>query len=68
MISRNDLSEETIAILNDSIKTKDIFCFALRMLNNDFDRFELIDFVSKEFKTTKKLSKEIVFDALQYVN
>jgi hypothetical protein len=68
MITRNDLQNETIEFLNVCIKKCDIFTFALRMLNNDFDPSELVDFLKKEFKTNKEFSKKVVSEALTCID
>jgi hypothetical protein len=68
MITRNDLQKETIEFLDVCIKKSDIFTFALRMLNNDFDKLEVIEFIKKEFKTNKEFSKKVVYEALTCID
>lgn len=68
MISRKDLHKETIQILNTCVKTGDIFTFALRMLNNDFNKYEVIDFLKKEFKVSKEFSEKWVNEALTCID
>ena len=68
MITRNDLNSETIEFLNVCIKTGDFFTFALRMLNNDFNPSELINFLKKEFKVSKEFSQKWVNEALTCID
>ena len=68
MITRNDLHSETIELLNVCIKQGDFFTFALRMLNNDFDSLEVINFLKKEFKVSKEFSEKWVNEALTCID
>ena len=68
MILRSDLHRETIEVLNAGIKKGDFFTIALRMLNNDFDKLELIDFLKKEFKVSKEFSTKWVNEALTCID
>lgn len=68
MITRNDLHSETIDFLNVCIKKGDFFTFALRMLNNDFDSSELVNFLKKEFKVSKEFSQKWVNEALTCID
>jgi hypothetical protein len=68
MITRNDLNSETIDFLKVCIKKGDFFTFALRMLNNDFDSYELVNFLKKEFKVSKEFSQKWVNEALTCID
>lgn len=68
MITRNDLHTDTIDFLNVCIKKGDFFTFALRMLNNDFDSSEVINFLKKEFKVSREFSEKWVNEALTCID
>ena len=68
MITTNDLNKETIQILKDGIKQGDMFTIALRMLNNDFQPADLINFFAKQFKINKEFCNKVVYNALTCID